>query len=101
MLAAELEVPSRRDEHEAWEVGPVPARVACQELVATHRGVRSDVEVGERGRAPPATPAIRQEALPRQERCLVRQRIAAVELGREDSLEVLDAVEADGPRRTR
>ncbi len=86
---------SRRYEYEPREVGSVPARVAGEELVAGNRCVGADVEVGERSDAVPSPAPVRKEAAPGQERRLIGQGIAAVEVGRERLLEVLHAIEAD------
>ncbi len=79
-------------------MSPVTARVARQELVAGHGGVRSDAEVGERGDPPPAATAIRDEALPGQERRLVREGIACVSV-RYDATAKVDTSTANETKR--
>ena len=86
---------SRRHEYEPRLVGPVPARVAGEERVAGNRCVGVDVEVGERSDAVPSWAPVRKEAAPSQERRLVGQRVAAIEVVRQRLLEVLHAIEAD------
>lgn len=91
---------SGRDEDDAREVDPVEAGITGQEPVRGDRGMRADVEVGEWGRAPTAAPPIRDEALPREERGLVRQRVAPVQLGRQCVLEILPTRARDNVRVT-
>ena len=87
--------PARRDQRHRGEVGGEAPPVAGEEPVAPDGGMGADVEVRQRRLLRPTPAATGEERLARQERRLPGQCLAVEDVGRQQSVEVLDALERD------
>src|SRR5579884_3269259 len=84
-------IPVRREQFYLWKVCSITGGVTCEESEVFNRGVRSDVEVRERGHSGVATPAIRKEAFACQKAGLPGERTPLIDAGRPGRTESISA----------